>query len=137
MKFLLSSLILCFASLSAYCDFTSYFEIKFNEKSIYNSVQASEQALKMEYDSITDADLFEIKYYESGASTKNYYELHVKVENTSVDLTFINDAPEFILNMGWLTQFKNRKATIYLYHTKYTGSSSQELIHKIVDLFIA
>jgi hypothetical protein len=91
----------------------------------------------MEYDSITDSDLFEIKYYECGVSAKNYYELHVKVENTTVDLTFINDAPEFILNMGWFTQFKNRKATIYLHHTKYTGSASQELIHKIVDLFIA
>lgn len=124
-------------SIAAYCNSVNYFEIKFNQYCIYNSVNAADQTLKMELDSLTDRDLIEIKYHESGMSSKNDYELHIKVENTSVDLTFINDAPEFILNMGWFTQFKNKKATIYLYHTKYTGSTKQELIHKVVDLFIS
>jgi hypothetical protein len=137
MKSLFSFLILSAASISAYCDFANYFEIKFNQQSIYHSTNSADHTLKMELDSLTDRDLFEIKYHECGMTAKNDYELHIKVENTTVDLTFINDAPEFILNMGWFTQFKNKKATIYLYQTKYTGSSKQELIHKIVDLLIS
>ncbi len=137
MKTGLLTFLLIGLSLSAYCDFANYFEIKFNQQSIYNSGNSADQTLNMEFDSLTDRDLFEIKYYECGVTAKNDYELHIKVENTAVDLTFINDAPEFILNMGWFTQFRNKKASIYLYQTKYTGSSKQELIHKIVDLFIS
>jgi hypothetical protein len=114
-----------------------FFEIKLNQVSVYNSSSATEQVLNMEYDSLEETDLFEINYTPTSVTSRNDYELHVKVENTTVDLTFINDLPTFTLNMGWFTQFKNRKATIYLYHTWYNGSTVNEQVHKIVDLFIA
>lgn len=136
MKYLLLSVV---TALSIYgrSNFVSFFEIKLNQVSIYNSATSEMQVLEMEYDSLNETDLFEISYNECGMAAKNDYELHIKVENTAVDLTFINDAPTFTLNMGWFTQFKNRKASIYLYHTRYTGSAAKEEIHKIVDLFIA
>lgn len=119
------------------CDFVSFFEVKLNQASIYNSNTTTNQLVELSGDTIVDTDMLEIKYVECGMSSKNDYELHIKVENTLIDLTFINDEPMFTLNMGWLTQFKNKKASIYFYHTKYTGSSSQQLIHKVVDIFIA
>ena len=124
-------------SVSANAYFLSYFEIKLNHVNVYNSVSSTDDLLELEADSLEETDLFEVNYFEWGATAKNDYEMHIKVENTTIDLTFINDLPSFAINMGWLTQFKNRKATIYLYQTKYTGSSSKELVHKIVDVFIS
>jgi len=136
MKYLACLFLIGF-SLNAKCEASGYFEIKLNSVSVYNSTSSVNQLLEMEYDSLQETDLIEINYTETTISKKNDYELHVKVENTSVDLTFINDLPTFTLNMGWFTQFKNRKATIYLYHTTYAGSAAKEQIYKIVDLFIA
>lgn len=134
--FLTAVLFLTFA-LSGRCDFENYFEIKFNKVSIYNSNSAPDQLIQMEYDSIQDTDLMEIRYFECGISAKNDYELHIKVENMTVDLTFINDEPVFFLNMGWFSQFKNKIASVYLHHTKYTNGSGKESIYKIFDLLIS
>lgn len=136
MKILLIGCLLGF-SLVGRCDFASYFEIKYNNSKIYNSTSSNIDVIGMEADTVKEEDLIEVKYFECGLSEKNDYELHLKVQNTSVDLTFINDEPKFVLNMGWLTQFLNKPVSVYFHHTKYVGAKSETFVHKVIDILLA
>jgi len=136
MRFLLTAFVVGF-SFVAKCDFENYFEIKLNDNVIYHSLQADTQLVQLPFESLADTDLIHFNYFECGKATHNDYELHLTVANSKIDLEFISEEPSFVLNMAWLTQFRNKMVSIHLHQTRYLNSGSEKKILKIADFFIS
>lgn len=121
------------------CNFAKHFVISYNSGQIFSSLHTENSSLQMEADTLKETDLIRIQFKECDPSPAADYELHIKVTNSTIDHTFINDSPDFTLNMGWLTQYRNKEVSFYFhfFHPKYTKNASSPYILKVADIYIS
>jgi len=119
------------------CD-VSYFEVKLKDSIVFNSNTSIEKSIRLERSKLSELDLMQITYYESGLSTKNDYELQIQSPNKENEVLFVEDKPQFTFHMSWLMQrqFIGKLISISLLHKKYDQTTSKENLIKIFDVII-
>lgn len=121
------------------CDYVKHFEILINRAMVFNTLSPDSGTLYMDDDTLEDTDLFQVKFRECDQSPVSHYELHLVVPELGKDHTFINDLPEFAMNIAWFTQYHHRKMEIFMYFfdKRYLKDNKEKMVMKVAEILIS